>query len=312
MTSVVHHILADMPKELHVPTETQARTWQHQHNATWLAPITETPQALWLTCPEHAGTIAREAVLAHLNNKLLVVVGYHLPNLDGCGGGAKDAKAYREFIATLAGAVSSTRCLIILEPDSIALDHFDAERAALLADATKTLTSQGHWVFLDAGHSRWHSVESITPRLIESGISDATGFSLNIANRMDDASLGHYGQNLSAAVNHKPFITDSGRNGCGPHLTSDGGVIWCNAAGEGLGRPPALAPQPPSDPAHLANLWIKCPGESDGYAEEPPSYASSPAGVFSPRIAATLIHNSPYIGQSTKNTTPAAQTLAVH
>lgn len=312
MTSAVSHILAEMPPSLYVPSETQAHTWQSQHNATWLAPLTNTAQALWLTCPEHAGTIARAAAQAHLTNELLVVVAYHLPNLDGCGGGAKNAHAYREFIATLAGATSSTRCLIILEPDSIALDHFNAERAMLLADATKTLTSQGHWVFLDAGHSRWHSVESITPRLLESGITDATGFSLNIANRMDDASLGHYGQNLSAALNHKPFITDTGRNGCGPHLTGGGGVIWCNAAGEGLGKPPTLAPHSTNHPSHLANLWIKCPGESDGYAEEPPSYASSPAGVFSPRIAATLIHNSPHVNNTAKNATPAAQTLTVH
>lgn len=286
-----------LPTRLYTPQGTQAQHWQDQHHASWLNAITTTPQAIWLTTPEHAPTLHTAALDATKRNELLVAVAYHLPNLDGCGGGAATAEKYREYIGVLTEALAPTKALIIVEPDSIALDHFDATRAQLLHEAVHILTAQGHLVFLDAGHSRWHSVESIAPRLQDSGIDTAAGFSLNVANRMDNTSLIDYGTRLSETLGGKTFVIDTGRNGAGPHVNEDGHVVWCNARGEGLGRQPQLL----HDGAHLANLWIKCPGESDGFSDDPSSYGSCPAGAFSPHLAATLIQNSPYVDLARKN-----------
>lgn len=289
-----HH---NLPTKLYTPSGTQAHQWQKEHNTTWLNPITTTPQAIWLTTTDHAPTLHAASSAAAARDELLVVVAYHLPNLDGCGGGAATAKDYRHFINVLAEALTPNPAYVILEPDSIALDHFDDTRARLLHEAVQLLSSQGHVVFLDAGHSRWHSVESITPRLTASGIDLAAGFSLNVANRMDDTSLLSYGRQLSKALGDKLFVVDTSRNGAGPHVNDAGHVVWCNARGEGLGTPPRIV----NDGPHLANLWIKCPGESDGFSDDPASYGNCPAGAFSPHLAAALIQNSPYVDLAEKN-----------
>ena len=52
----------------------------------------------------------------------------------------------------------------------------------------------GTKVYLDAGHSGWHSINDIVPRLVAGGVDDATGFFLNISNYRSDSEIAWYGK----------------------------------------------------------------------------------------------------------------------
>jgi endoglucanase len=158
----------------------------------------------------------------------------------------------------------------------------------------------GTKVYLDAGHSGWHSINDIVPRLIAGGVDDATGFYLNISNYRSDSEIAWYGKLVSSCLAYvagggeaaacpnqywpvndaqawldanvhtapsamKHFIADTSRNGQGP-WTPPAGVYsdaqdWCNPPGRGLGARPTLNT---GDPLQDARLWVKIPGESDG------------------------------------------------
>ena len=87
-------------------------------------------------------------------------------------------------------------------------------------------------MYLDGGHSNWHSVQETADLLRQAGIADVHGFATNVSNYNDDASELSYAQRLSAQLGDVPYVVDTGRNGNG----SDG--TWCNPAGAALGAPP--------------------------------------------------------------------------
>ncbi|MGK5449042.1 glycoside hydrolase family 6 protein [Streptomyces radiopugnans] len=288
-------------------------------DAAGIARMVTTPQAVWLNGNGDDSRIRQEVARivrdAARKGALPVLALYNVPGRD-CSqysaGGAANTAEYKAWIDEVARGLGGRRALIVLEPDSLALLPSDcgqdddegtltAARYAEIRYAVETLSARpGTTVYLDAGHSGWHGVGSIAPRLVEAGIERTVGFYLNASNYRADDELAWYGklvsgcveyvqgggdaascpdqwsdrndaqawldENVTADPSDQPhFVTDTSRNGKGP-WTAPADLYpdpqeWCNPPDRGLGARPTTRT---GDPLHDARLWIKIPGESDG------------------------------------------------
>jgi endoglucanase len=269
--------------KLYHDMDTAAARWQARNGADWLDPITEEPQARWLNSPENLADVRELARDARADGTLPVLVAYYLPNR-GCSGytqGAPTARAYDRWIAKLIDRLGSTRSVVVMEPDAVAADCFDAERAAVLRHNVRRLTDAGHYVYIDAGHAAWRSSGETAERLLAAGIQHAEGFAVNVANRQTTKRSYQFGRELSDLVGGREFVIDTSRNGLGPPPDEKGrDDEWCNPARQALGEDPTTDP---GLPGVAALLWIKPPGESDGVCGGEKDY------LFSPAQARTLI-----------------------
>ena len=287
---------------LYVDTDTPAARWQRANpGADWLDPITTAPQARWVNGPPDLAPLPALARRAAARGELPVLVAYWIPNR-GCSSyreGAPSGTAYERWVGQLAGALGRTRSVVILEPDAVSADCFDAERAALLAGAVRTLSRAGHSVYLDAGHSAWKPSGETADRLLAAGIAGAEGFALNVSNRQTTRSTQAWGLELSDLVGGRPFVVDVSRNGLGPPPDEAGrDDEWCNPARQALGVRPTIST---GSPAVDALLWIKRPGESDGICGGEDTY------LFSPRQARGLIANSPAVPEPARRAAAEAE-----
>jgi endoglucanase len=285
---------------LAVDPDSEAARWEQANDARWLAPIADQPQARWLNSPQDLDTLPTLLAAARAQHALPVVVAYWVPDR-GCSGhaqGAPTAGAYQAWIRGLVARLGSTRAVVVLEPDAVPADCFDAGRARLMAQAVRQLSAAGQAVYLDAGHARWKSTGETAERLLAAGIADAEGFAVNVSNRQTTAASVAWGRELSDLVGHRPFVVDVSRNGIGPPPDGPGGAAqWCNPTHQALGAPPTTRP---GVPGVDALLWIKRPGESDGRCGGEVSY------FFSPRQARALIANSPEVPAAARRAASAA------
>lgn len=205
-----------------------------------------------------------------------ILIAYDIPDRD-CGGysagGATSTQAYRDWIAGFASGIGSERAVVILEPDALAmidcLSSADAAmRYSLLSGAISTLKAGGGTtVYVDAGNSNWIGAGTMSQRLASAGVSKADGFALNVSNYYWTNDNVDFGQAVSSAIGGKHFVIDTSRNGLGPD-----GSNWCNPSGRALGAKPT---DRTGNPLVDAFLWLKRPGESDGYCNGGPA-----AGVW--------------------------------
>ncbi|GAB2927032.1 glycoside hydrolase family 6 protein [Micromonospora polyrhachis] len=258
----------------------QAARWRtvgRAADATELDKIGARPVAHWLTTRDPAGirteteALVRRAADA---GQVPVLVAYNIPHRD-CGnysaGGAADAEQYRTWIRAVAAGLGSRPAVVVLEPDAVAhtLDGCrtdPAERHELLNDAVAVLKGTGATrVYLDAGNPGWlPDTEALAGALRRSGVQQADGFALNVANFIDTQTNVEYGNRLSTALDGAHFVIDTSRNGRGQWTggtTVDGGPSWCNPPDRGLGTSPTTET---GLPRVDALLWVKRPGESDG------------------------------------------------
>ena len=281
--------------------DTAADRWKADHHgAAWLDPITSQPQAVWLNNRQDLADVPADARRAQQQGALAVFVAYYVPDRDCWDqGGAPTGAAYDQWIGQLIAGIGTARTVIVMEPDAVAADCFNAERAALLKRNVKRLVDAGQYVYLDAGHSRWRPTTEMAKRLIESGIQFAEGFSVNVSNRQTTAESYAWGRKLSNLVGYRDFVIDTSRNGLRrPSAEANNHNAWCNPVGQALGEMPSTATGRP----HLAAiLWIKGPGESDGYCGTDYTYD------FSPRLARDLIANSPMVPKSDRSKAVTAQ-----
>ncbi|MCF6521656.1 glycoside hydrolase family 6 protein [Streptomyces sp. JJ36] len=280
--------------------------------------MVRTPQAVWFTGDDDGRTrqdVRRTVREADRKDALPVLSLYNVPGRDCAqysAGGASDTAEYRAWIDEVVRGIGHRRALIVLEPDSLALLPSDCGQD----DAEGTLTDARYeevryavdrlgslprtTVYLDAGHSGWHAVGSIVPRLVRAGVEDTRGFYLNASNYRSDAELAWYGTLISGCLSYVAeggaaadcpdqwsdraearawleeqvtagpadrahYVTDTSRNGRGPWTPPEGEYSdpqdWCNPPDRGLGKRPTTRT---GDPLHDARLWIKIPGESDG------------------------------------------------
>jgi endoglucanase len=246
-----------------------------------IAKIASNPIALWIG-PWYADPAAAvRRMLEASGSQLRVLVAYNLynRNCDGSASGAvTNAEQYGAWIASVADAIGDHKVVVILEPDALPHDC-DPTRTQALAAAVTTLKSHPNaHVYIDAGNAARTDPDTMASRLIDAGIADADGFSVNVADFETTAISFDYGMAISAAVGNKPFVIDTSRNGRGPASE------WCNSPELGLGE------QPTANTGHdrlHAFLWIKVPGESDGECHGGP-----PAGDWFQAYAETLAANS--------------------
>jgi endoglucanase len=102
------------------------------------------------------------------------------------------------------------------------------------------------------------------------------GFCTNVSNFIPLDECIAWGEEVSALTNGKHFVIDTSRNGTNEHNND-----WCNPKDKRLGHVPTLET---GHPLIDAFLWIKVPGESDGYCDGGPK-----AGIFWPEYAAMLL-----------------------
>jgi endoglucanase len=204
---------------------------------------------------------------------LPLYIAYNLPNRD-CGqyskGGVKTGEAYRKWIEDFARGIGDSKAVVILEPDALGQltkclsDNDQKERLELFKFAISTFnTLPQTYVYVDAGHSKWMSVDQAVERLKAAGAEAAQGFALNVSNYRGTDELIAYGKQISAKLGGKHFVIDTSRNGNGPPTVADPNSddSWCNPPGRALGTPPTTQT---ADPVCDAYLWLKKPGESDG------------------------------------------------
>jgi endoglucanase len=287
---------------LFVDDQTAGARWQRDQGADWLDPITTQPQARWLNGPQDLAKLPALAARARRQRALPVLVAYYLPNR-GCSSssdqGAPTSRDYRRWIDRLVGHLGSTRAAIVVEPDAVAADCFDARRAILLKHTVRRLAGAGQYVYLDAGHARWRSTGEMAQRLLRAGIQYAQGFSVNVANRQTTKQSYRWGRELSDLLGDREFVIDTSRNGLGPPPDDpDRDDEWCNPQHQGLGQAPTTRT---SLPGLAALLWIKLPGESDGICGGETTY------LFSPVQAQRLIVNSPFVPAEARRLAAAAE-----
>jgi endoglucanase len=243
---------------------------------------------------------------ANAAGQIPAVTVYGITNRD-CGGasagGAPDLTQYQTWIGNLARGLGGRTVLVLLEPDSIALqtclssgDVAARDRALHTATQTIKAANPNAKVYLDAGHSAWNSAADQAGRLVAAGIADADGFYSNVSNFNPTSSEAAYGRSVLAAlagqgVNGKHQVIDTSRNG---GATGD----WCgdDNTDRRIGQYPTTAT---GDANIDAYLWVKPPGEADGC-----KYA---AGSFQPDLAYSLASSAPN-PPTTAPTTPPTTT----
>ena len=255
----------------------QARQWfaeGHASDARAIEKISVEPTAVWLTGPPQDATDIIHTITARAakSGAIPVFVVYDLPHRD-CGnfsaGGAPSAEAYRQWIGEISVALANQAAIVIIEPDAVAQvvsgcigNEASEERYALLRIAVDTLAAYSNVrVYLDAGNAGWvKDPRAIVQSLRRAGVTDARGFSLNVANFFTTDESYAYGAEISKELHEQHFVIDTSRNGNGPVAQNDP-VHWCNPPGRALGATPTLNTGRQLVDAYL---WVKQPGDSDG------------------------------------------------
>ena len=222
---------------------------------------------------------------------LLTLVAYNIPNRD-CGnwsaGGVADVAEYEEWLDGFAAGIQGREVIVVVEPDALALtdcldDDQKIERLAMLSYAVDVLAGAGASVYLDAGDSNWIPSEDMAEQLLGANVANAAGFALNVSHTEFTSNEIAYAEEIRAIIGEDAhYVVDTGRNGNGPTWDNE----WCNPQGVAVGEFPSTQ----SDVDGLdAYLWVKPPGESDGYCAGGPA-----AGDWWPEYAADMMDAAGY------------------
>jgi endoglucanase len=175
------------------------------------------PQAVWLDggTPAAVTRLVETTLLeAELEHTVPVFVPYNIPGRD-CGGysagGAQTTAAYETWISAIASTIGTHQVVVVLEPDALANLPSDCGY-----DPTGTLTTArfaqinyaigaleanpSTLVYLDAGHSEWQSVGTISQRLVQAGVGQTQGFFLNVSNYQPTPQLTEYGTWIAECI----------------------------------------------------------------------------------------------------------------
>ena len=255
-------------------------------------------QALWLGPEYYPTDQVRDVVRAYTSRaldsrKTPILAVYGIPDRD-CGlyssGGLPGASDYKAWIRQIAAGVRDQHVLLVLEPDAIPF-YGDprcqnaGNRLGLLRFASRSLSSAGAWVYLDAGHSDWRPYDTRAALLKKAGIAYDRGFSTNVANfRTTSEETAYAGFLLKGlrdlGIKGMHYVRDTSRNGNASPVSGD----VTNPRWALVGKSPKLV----FDGAFDGNLWIKHPGESDGYSND-----GGPSGQWCNLLADRLLGRTP-------------------
>lgn len=255
--------------------ENQAEEWRASdpEAAEVMEFIADQPISLWVG--DWMGDVRAEVddAISRAGDRLQVITVYSIPNRD-CGawsaGGESDAGAYASFVDQVAAGLDGRQAIIVLEPDALAhtscLDAAGlAERETMMADAVDVLTEAGGRVYIDAGDSNWIPADTMAERLERAGVHAAAGIALNVSHTEFTHDEADFADEIRDRLgDHVHYVIDTSRNGRGPSEDNE----WCNPLGRAHGELPTLDT---SREGLDAMLWIKRPGESDGYCNGGPA-----------------------------------------
>lgn len=286
---------------LAVDPENPAAQWCRSNPSDPRAPailsrIANVPQMKWLGPGSGQQWVTDYVQTAVAAKALPQLVLYAIPNRDlgsYSAGGAATAAAYRAFVDTVAKAIGTAPCIVLVEPDSLsqlvgAPQSLQLQRFELLQYAVATIARNcpNAWVYLDAGDGYYSNPSVLAPLLIKAGVGLANGFAVNVANVNPTTTCTAYGATVNAALNaagipSKALLIDTSRNGAGrpsfEYIQAHPADWWCNTPGSRLGAAPSLS----------GSVWAKAPGVSDGPVGAVPGV---PSGQFDPRLAMALIN----------------------
>jgi endoglucanase len=204
-----------------------------------------TPQAVWFTSGTSGqvrSAVARTVSRAAATKSVPTLVAYDAPGRDcsqySSGGAGSDA-AYRTWATGFAAGLGrSHTAIVIVEPDGLANLPSDCptaypgqDVAALTAGRIADIKFLGEvvmatnphaLVYLDAGHSAWHSVADITSRLEKAGLTEFRGFSLDVSNYQWSPNLKQYGTWVSECAALHPDAATTLPTDCGDQYYSAG------------------------------------------------------------------------------------------
>jgi endoglucanase len=225
----------------------------HVKDAALVAAEVTTPQAVWFTdgTPKQVRSAVRSvAHKAAARRTVPTLVVYNVPGRD-CSqyssGGAGSDSAYRSWVKGFAeGLTHGQKVIVVVEPDGLANLPSDcpaaypgqnvgtfpnpasgtltAGRIADIAYAGKAIkhADRNALVYLDAGHSGWHSVADATARLVAADVQHVQGLSLNVSNYQWSPNLDEYGTWISECIALHPDAAKTVPTDCGDQYYSGG------------------------------------------------------------------------------------------
>jgi endoglucanase len=194
-------------------------------NAAELAALQLVPRGVWLDggTPAAVTKLVSQTLLeARLTGTVPLFVLYNIPGRD-CGGysagGAETTADYEAWVNAIASTIGNAEVVVALEPDALANLPQDCgydtdgslttNRYLQLGYALGTLEQLPRTsVYLDAGHSAWHSVGDMAQRLVAAQTVSASlpataasqGFFLNASNYQPTPQEIEYGTWISKCI----------------------------------------------------------------------------------------------------------------
>ena len=256
--------------------------------------IAQTPQAIWLGAwnSDVFSDLEKPIKQAKYSERIPVFVLFKLHMREETYQQELDvnfAENYLAWIKSVANAIGTTPCIIVLEPNALCSLGIrkDQEQSniivSLLRNAVQILKQCSNLkLYLDAGHPQWLDAAQISIYLARAGVDFADGFSLNVSNYVSNEENTIYGEKISNYLGGKKFVIDTSRNGDPISSCSE---QWVNRAQASLGEKPTLDVDHPLIDGYL---WIKPPGESDAECQG----QRHKAGEFNVKYAIDLVKNS--------------------
>jgi endoglucanase len=205
--------------------------------ANLIREMIETPQAVWFTSgtPKSVQQDVKSTVQrAAGKDTVPVLVAYNVPGRDCAqysAGGAATGADYKAWIDGFVAGLEDKQAVIILEPDGLALLPTDCgqpdtyDRVALVNYAAHALLRDPNAaIYLDAGHSAWHSVGDIAQRLVAGGVQDVQGFFQNASNYQFTTNSIQYGTWVSKCIAYATTVNPGDFGGC-PNQYWNGGPL---------------------------------------------------------------------------------------
>jgi endoglucanase len=219
-TGSVHSSL-DPSTQFYVPKPDQSALEQtaaltaagRKDDANLIRAMIGTPQAVWFTSgtPQSVQQDVKNTVLRAAGKSTVpALVAYNVPGRDCAqysAGGAATGDAYKAWIDGFAAGLGTQKAVVLVEPDGLALLPTDCGqpdtygRVSLINYAAHAmLRDPNASVYLDAGHSAWHSVGDMAVRLAAAGVMDVQGFFQNVSNYQPTANEVEFGTWISECL----------------------------------------------------------------------------------------------------------------
>jgi endoglucanase len=209
----------------------------HKADANLIKKMIGIPQAVWFTSgtPKTVQQDVRSTVQRAADKGTVpVLVIYYVPGRD-CSqysaGGAPTGDAYKAWINGFVAGLGNYKAVVILEPDGLALMPTDCGqpdtygRVSLINYAAHALLNDPNAaIYLDAGHSAWHSVGDIAARLVAGGVQDVQGFFQNVSNYQFTTNSVQYGTWISNCIAYATRVAPGDFGGC-PNQYWNGGPL---------------------------------------------------------------------------------------